>query len=900
MPDWAALIRQRLAPVRLSPEREAEVVEELEQHLEDRWRDLVSGGTEPDAATEAILAELRQADLLERHLAPLRQARWTDPSPARPGRSPFHDMLHGLRMAGRTLRASPGFTLIALLVLTLSIGATTAIISVVDAVILNGLPFPGADRLVAVGEWNRKSGVVDAPNEVAPQNFIDWHRRQDVFTGLAAIGYASVSLKPDGGQEPEILKAQAVTADFFPVLGVQPLLGRAFTKEHERDGHARVAVISHALWQRRFGGAPGVIGRVLPGQRGDFEILGVMPPSFAYPVGSIEPTDVWLPNVFRPEDRVRQNSFSYRLQVIGRLRPGVSLGQAQSQMDRITAALAAETPSWFHDRVAKVEFLHGYLVKSVRRWMLMLLSAVGFVLLIACVNLSNLTLARVAAREREFAIRSAMGASRWDLARTLILESLVLSLSGAMLGMFFAWAGVELLRAAIPAGMPRVADIAMNLRVLAAAVFVAIATGLIVSAIPLLHFSSRGSGETLTSATNRTSTANATHQWLRGALVVAQVALAAVLLVGSGLFLVSFQRVAGMDLGLNPRNVMTVRIRPLVGDAAGWQAAQQRNRVLLQNVLERVRAIPGVEVASHVNGGVPLRGDLRTIEFAIPGRVLPPNEDLDFNEISPDYFLALRVPLRKGRFFADGDTSGSESVAILNEAAASKYFPGEDPVGKVVQFEGLRRVVGVVGNIRHDGPEAPWRTQGFVPIGQSQAVGATLVLRFSGEPRNVLPAVKAAIWSQFPGVPLPDTQTLEQYLHALIAQRRLNMLLLSLFGLLGVVIALLGLYGVMSYVVTQRAREIGIRMALGALPRSVLGMVLGRASVYLGAGLAIGLAAAWATGSLVSAFLFQIEARDLRVYLGAAAMLAVTGLAAAFLPARRAARVDPLIALRLE
>jgi len=524
---------------------------------------------------------------------------------------------------------------------------------------------------------------------------------------------------------------------------------------------------------------------------------------------------------------------------------------------------------------------------------------VGFVLLIACVNLSNLTLARVAARSREFAIRSALGASRWDVARSLLLESLVLSLSGALLGMLFAWAGVELLRAAMPAEIPRVADIAINLRVLAATVIVAIATGLIVSVIPMLHFSSRNNGEALTSA-SRTSTPNTAHQWLRSALVVAQVALAAVLLVGSGLFLVSFQRVSSINLGLNPQDVLTVRIRPLVGDSAGWQRAQQHNRLLLKNVLERVRAIPGVEVASHVNGGVPLRGDLRTIDFAIPGRVLPPNEDLDFNEISPDYFLSLRVPLRKGRFFTDSDTRGSESVAILNEAAARKYFPGEDPIGKVIQFEGTRKVVGVVGNIRHDGPEANWRTQGFVPIDQSQAVGATLVLRLSHETQQVLPAVKAAVWSQFPGVPLPDIQTLEQYLHTLIAQRRLNMLLLCLFGLLGILIALLGIYGVMAYAVTQRTREIGIRMALGALPRSILGMVLGRASVYLSAGLAIGLTAAWVLSNLVTAFLFQIQARDLWVYMVVGAMLIVTGLAAASTPARRAARVDPLIALRLE
>jgi putative ABC transport system permease protein len=901
MPDWAPEVRKRLSSVRLSPTREAEIVEELSQHLDDRRRDLVAGGAEPEVATQLALAEFRDADLLSRHLMPLDQAGWKDPSPPPSRWSSLQGLLFDLRKVMRALCAVPGFTMVALLVLMLSIGATTAIVSVVDAVILSGLPFPDADRLVAVGEWNIKSGTTNAANEVAPQNFLDWRDRQDVFTGLAAIGYASVSLKPDDGQEPETLKAQAVTADFFSVLGTAPMIGRAFTHENERDGNARVAVISYALWQRRFGGAPDVIGRYLPGQRADLEIVGVMPPWFAYPVGAVKPTEVWLPNVFPAEERVRRNEFSYRLQVIGRLRPGVSIEQAQSRMDQITAALAAETPRWFEDRIAKVEFLHGYLVKSVRRWMLMLLGAVGFVLLIACVNLSNLTLARVSTRSKEFAIRSALGASRWDLARSLLLESLVLSLFGALLGVFFAWAGVELLRAAMPADIPRVADIAINLRVLATTVIIAIATGLIVSAVPMFHFSSRNTGAALTTA-SRASTANATHQRLRGALVVAQVALAVVLLVGSGLFLASFSRVASVNLGLDPHDVLAVRVQP---QGAAWklaqqQMAQQQNRVLLRNVLERVRTIPGVEVASFVSGGVPLRGDLRTVDFGIPGRVLPPNEDLDFNEISPDYFRAVRVPLLRGRFFTDGDQQGSEPVAIINDAAAKKYFPGEDPVGKVIRFEGIRTVVGVVGNIRHDGPETDWRRQGFMPLDQSQAVGATLVLRLSRETRNVLPAVKAAIWSQFPTVPLPDIQTLEQYLQGLIAQRRFNMLLLGLFGLLGIVIALVGIYGVMAYDVTQRTREIGIRMALGALPIAILRLVLGRASVYLATGLFIGLTAAWGLSGLVKTFLFQIQPHDVSVYAGVGAMLVITGLAAAFVPARRAARVDPLVSLRLE
>jgi len=881
MPDWALEVRKRLASVRLSPTREAEIVEELSQHLEDRWRDLIAGGASHEIATQTVLAECK--DTLAPHLASLRQARWVDNAPPQSRWLSLHD----IRYAIRALRSAPAYSAVALAVLTLSIGATTAIVSVVDAVIVRGLPFPDADRLVAVGE-RRMKAAADGENLVAPQNFSDWREQQEVFIGLAAVGYSSIMLVPEHGQEPEVLKAQAVTADFFPVLNVSPLLGRAFTPENERRGNARVAVISYSLWQRRFGGSPDVIGRYVLGHVADVQILGVMPPGFAYPVGDLQPTDVWLPNVFRPEERIRGNDFSYRLQVIGRLKPGVGIERAQADMDQITARLAAETPRWFEDRVAKVEPLHGYLVKSVRGWMYMLLGAVGFVLLIACVNLSNLTLVRVSTRSKEFAIRTALGASRWDLARALLVESLILSVVGAAFGAALAWIGVELLRAAIPPEIPRAGNIAINVRVLTAAMAIATATALIFSAMPMLHFTRRmniaGPADTTRSA----------QGGLRDLLVVAEIALAVVLLVGSGLFLASFRQVTSVDLGINPADVLTVRFRPL-GGSAGPQRTQE-----FRNLLENLREIPGVEIASLIHGGVPLRGDLRTVDFGIPGRVLSRNEDLDFNAISPDYFRAMRVPLLAGRFFTDEDRHGGEAVAIINTAAAKKYFPGENPIGKAIQFEGLRTVVGVVGNIRHDGPETDWRRQGFIPLDQSEAAGATLALRLNGELAHVIPAVKSAIWSQFPGIPLPDILTMEEFLQILIAQRRFNMLLLSLFGLLGIVISLVGIYGVMAYTVARRTKEIGIRLALGALPVTILRMILSRASAHLAAGLLIGLITAWSLSGLVAAFLFQVQPTDVSVYAGVGALLATTGLAAAFVPARRAARVDPAISLRLE
>ena len=811
---------------------------------------------------------------------------------------PLSSLGRDFRHACRSLAAAPGFTAVAVAVLTLGIGAATVVYSLVDGVVLRGLPFRDAGRLVAVSELNFKEPDSFDARLVAPQNFIDWRARQTVFSSIAAIGYAGVHLRAEGGREPEVLTAQSVTADFFTVLGVSPIVGRTFTAENEQTGRARVAVISHALWQRRFDGAASVVGQPLPGQLGDFEILGVMPPSFAYPVGALEPTDVWLPSVFEGEERRRGNSFGYRLQVIARLRDGVGLAQAQAQMDQITAALAAETPRWFTDRRAVVDPLRDWLTRPVRRWMLMLLAAVAFVLLIACANLATLMLARVHARSRELVIRSGLGASRWDLVRVVMVEGLVLSFAGAALGAFASWLAIDAVRPLLPADVPRLAAVAVNLRVLVAAAIAAVACGIVFTVLPALHFT-RPSAGAPAARLMRGSAALGGSRWIRGAFVTAEVALAVVLLVGSGLFLASFVRVARVDLGLDPERVLSLRVRPPAG-AHNWDEAQQRYRGLLQNVLDRARETPGVESAAMMNGGLPLRGDLQTIAFGIPGRTLPRGQDLDYNAITPDYFRVLRVPLRAGRTFSDDDRRGSEPVAIINEAAAQRFFPGEDPIGKTIAFQGNRTIVGVVGSIRHDGPESGWRRQGFIPLHQSTAVGGTLVVRLTQEPGAVLPALKSAIWSQFPGLGLPDVETLEQYLNQLVAERRFNMLAIGLLGLLGVAIACTGIYGVVSYTVTQRTQEIGVRIALGAMPAVILRSVLGHAAISLLLGLGIGLVGAWLLSTLIASFLFEIGPHTPTVYAAVAVLLVGTGLLAAAVPARRAASVDPLTALRLE
>jgi predicted permease len=570
-------------------------------------------------------------------------------------------------------------------------------------------------------------------------------------------------------------------------------------------------------------------------------------------------------------------------------------------MDQITARLAAETPRWFTDRAARVEPLHQFVTGGVRTWMLLLLGAVSIVLLIACVNLAHLMLVRGSSRVRELGVRAALGASRWDLSRVLLLESLVLSSTGAALGAVVAWWGVDLLRAAMPVEVPRVADIAVDLRVLAVTAVVAMMAGMAFGLAPVLQFSRPVFTGVLNQAERATTGSVRTH-WLRATLVVAEVALAVVLLVGSALFLGSFARVIDVDLGLDHRDVLTVQVRVLQVPTDPQQFSQ-RNRQLFLNVLDRVRRIPDVEAAALLGGGLPLRGDLRTVNFGIPGRVLPGGTDIALNQISPDYFRAIRVPLRKGRFFTGEDVRTSELVVILNEAAAAHYFPGQDAVGQVVRLQGERTIVGVVGNIRHDGPESGVRTQAFVPITQSPVAGATLVVRTTPGARAVLPAIRQAVWSEFPDAAVPAhvvEHPLGTYFDGLVAQRRLNMLLLTLFGLLGLLIAAVGIYGVLSYVVTQRTPEIGVRMALGALPSSILVSVVGGAMLHLTAGLAIGLTAAWLLAELVKGFLFEIQPHDPAVYATVLAVLTTTGLAAAFWPARRAVGVDPLVALRTD
>lgn len=819
-----------------------------------------------------------------------------------------------LKAAFRSLRSSTSFTIAALLVLTLGVGATTAIFSVVDAVVLRGLPFDEHDRLVAVGERSRPSGQFvhpdrdpEALSSVAPQNYLDWAAQQHVFESMSAIASGWLTLREPGG-EPESLVPQRVTAAFFNVLRVRPAIGRAFTADNEVAGRDRVVVLSDGLWRRRFGADPQIVGRTIPiedleGGRaatagGAFEVIGVMPPEFAYPVGAVRPTDVWLPYVVPAEHRIRNpHSRSTYLQVIARLGPGVSLAQAQAQMDQVAAAIEQSNPVWNKDSRVGVRPLVDHIVGSrIRSWMLMLLGAVGMVLLIACANVANLLLARASVREREVGIRAALGAGRWRLVRQLMIESLILSGAATACAIVAASWGVQVLSSSMPETVPRVTAIALDTRVLVAAAGLSLLIALLFGTFPALQLSKPDLSKALKEGAR--GSVGAGPRRLRGALVVAELALAVVLLVGAALFAGSFVSLIRIDPGFDPENVLTAQVSPRVESRT--QPAD--SAPAFAEIVERIGHIAGVIHASMVSGGVPLSGGISITTITVPGRPMDLNADagISVRRVTPDYHHALKIPLRKGRLFNAIDRKGGPAVVILNESAAKKYFPGEDPLGRTVRIDEDRRVVGVVGDVRQVNLEAAPTTEAYLPMAQARVSGGELVIRTSVNPYDVLPAVKSAVVATLPDVPLRNVRTMEDLIATRVAQRRLTMLLLGLFGLLGLVIAAVGIYGVMAYGVSQRTREIGVRMALGATRSSVVAMVLLDTCRLVAAGLIIGGVAAWYLSAASRAFLFRLEPTDPRAFAAAVVSLLLAAVVASAIPAWRAASVDPMVALRTE
>ncbi len=810
-----------------------------------------------------------------------------------------HGITEDLRYGFRALVKTPAFTIVAIGVLALAIGATTAIFSIVDAVVLRPLPFADSGRIMTVLEVEPRDG---SARSVTPQTFIDWQARQQSFQQLAAINRASFRLRNERG-EPITARAMRVTRDFFAVLRVQPMIGRAFTAADEVDGSHRVAILSHGFWRREFGGSRDVVGStiILDGQ--PWEVVGVMPRDFSYPVASQFSGEIFAPVAFRPYEKVRSPGRSFVYSVLGRLKDDVSVEQAGDEMNRIAAALNEQHPDWTPGARVQVTPWHDALTARVWSWMLMLLGAVTLVLLIACANVANLMLVRSTVRGREIGIRAALGASRWRIARALLVEGLLLSAAAAALGVGLAWAAVQVLTAWLPENLPRALSIGIDMRVLVATAAGAIATGVGFSLAPALQ-SSRADLTLAFKDGGRSSTAGAAGKRLRNALVVVEVALAVVLLVGAGLFMSSFVGLMRIDPGFDYRNVLALYVNLPFERDDNLDEGLRRGSVYVHQALEAVSKVPGVQQAAAVSGGLPLSGGWQTSPVKFPGRPALRGDDKEIHtrRVSPEYLQLLRIPLKRGRYITADDRAGQPLVVVVNEAAARHYWPDRDPLGERIIIEKLDlTVVGIVGNIRHGGPESPVNPEAYVPLAQDGVLGAALLMRTAGDPAALLPAAKAAIWAVNPEQRFTtDTVTLEGHMGRLIAQRRFNMALLALFGLLGLVIAAAGIYGVMGYVVAQRTSEIGVRMALGATRADIVRMILANAGLLMALGLAVGFMAARYLSRTVEAFLFQIEPTDPRVFAAAVCTLAVSGFIASALPARRAASVDPVIALRRE
>jgi putative ABC transport system permease protein len=785
---------------------------------------------------------------------------------------------------------NPAFTLVAALTLALGIGANAAIFSVMNAVLLRRLPYPEPERLVMLWQDLRAQGG-PADEWATPGNFFDWVAQRDVFESLATIAGWGPSLTSGAG--PEQLSGAQVSHEYFAVLGIPPLLGRGFLPEEDRPQVPRVTVLSHALWQQRFGGDPGIVGRPIMLSGEPHTVVGVMPPGFRPMV--LEAAELWRPLRLTASNPSRG---AVVLRVIGRLRAGVDRAEAASRLDALARRLETEHPRFNTGVRFALVPLQEQLVRDVRPGLLALAGAVGFVLLIACANVANLLLARASTRTHEIAVRLALGAAPRRIVRQLLTESLMLAGVGAAFGLLLASWGVAALSGLMPGDGSTLRDVPIDVRVVGFTAIATLATGLLFGLAPALQVS-RQRAELHQGGRGGTG---APGGRLRGALVVGEVAVTLMLLVGAGLLMRSFIQLRAVDLGFDTTNVLTGGFLP--PPAKYMDRAQLVT--LYDRVLERVKTLPGVEVAALASV-IPLQGagsDSDTTIF-IEGRPAP-RTGADqavawYRLVSAEYFAALRIPPLRGRVL---DAHEPAPVIVVNETMAQRYWPGEDAVGRRISTDGpdgpWRTIVGVVPDARPRGPAVSPQVEMYVPYGQMPERGMNVILRAARDPLLLTSPLKAAVRDVDPDLPVANIATLDARLSDTLAEPRFLTLLLGIFAAVAAILAAAGIYGVMMYTVSQRTKEIGVRIALGARPGDVMRLVLGQALLFAGFGVALGAAGALATGSLIQGLLFGVAPRDpvTFVIMGAATLMIV--LAAGYVPSRRAVRVDPMVALRVE
>ena len=805
-----------------------------------------------------------------------------------------------LRYGFRTLMRKPGFTTVAIIALALGIGANTAIFSVINSVLLKPLPYKDSDRLVTI---NHDYPKINLKASVSAIGYTHYRDNAKSFESVAAISGGSFNLT--GGGDPERLNGSPVTHNFFSALGASAELGRVFLPEEDQPGKNKVVVLSHAFWQRRFGGDRSLVNKNITLNDESYTVVGVMPPSFQFGREFGQVVDLWTPIAFTPEQLSYNRLTNEFLFVIARLKPGVTIQQAQAELDTIAANLRRQYLPWAATRSEwglTTESLRELVIGEIRSALWILMGIVGLVLLIACANVANLLLARAADRQKEMAIRTAVGAGRWRVIRQLLTESALLAVMGGAVGLLLAYLGVDTLVKVNQAQIPRAYQIALDWRVLAFTLGVSLLTGIIFGLVPALQISKTDLHETLKEG-GRTGSSGA-RAWVRNTLVVLEMALALVVLVSAGLLMRSFWRLQQVNPGFAPQNVLAMSLGlPMTKYK---EPAQRAN--FYRELLQQIRALPGVQAAGATSI-LPMGGDNSSGSFQIEGRVVPQGQSSPHGDrwaATTDYFSTMKIPIIRGRFFDDRDTMESQPVAIIDETMARKYWPDEDPVGKRITFQSRdgnpiwREIVGIVGHVKHKGLEGESRVQYYIPHSQVQNSEMNLVVRTTTDPASLTGAVRGAISGLDKDLPVFRVKTMEQFVMDSMATRRFAMTLVGIFASVALALAGVGLYGVLSYSITQRSHEIGVRMALGARAADVLRLVVGQGMLLALAGVVLGSAAAFLLTRLMANLLFNVTPSDPLTFATIAFLLTLVALLACFVPALRATKVDPIEALRYE
>jgi putative ABC transport system permease protein len=899
MPDWKPEIRMRLRGLRISAARETEIVEELSQHLDDRYEGLRSDGSSAGEAYQAVILELAENEILANELSRVERMAPKQlvvaGSPLKGGRKNMAvDFWQDLRYALRMLVKNPGFTAVAVVALALGIGANTAIFSVVNTVLLRPLPYKDPERLVMVFEDSSRHGFPrDNPTAA---NYIDWRDQNHVFENIAAIAGGNFNLTGVG--DPERITGYRVSASLFPLLGVAPQVGRWFTPDEDRAGANPVVIMSHRLWQRRFGGDPNIVGKPLTLNGRSVTLVGIMPADFRF---HTQDDELWAPIAFSQEDQA--NRGTHYLDVMARLKPGVTLGQAQAEMSTIAARLQQQYPETNTDVGSEVVPLHEHLVGNIRPALLIFLGAVGLVLLIACVNVANLLLARAAVRQREIAVRVALGASRWRLIRQFLTESVLLGVLGGGVGLLLALFGLRLLTALIPPDIPQISNISIDPSVLGFTILISLLTGLIFGLAPAIQWSSLSPNDTLKEG-GRDAVAGRGNR-IRGGLIVAEVAISLVLLIGAGLLINSFLRLRHVDPGFRTNNLLTMRL--FLPQLKYREPAQRA--AFFTDINRRLENVPGVK-SSAVTTNLPLYKQSTETNITIEGRPdPPPNQEpiITTRVISPKYFETMGIPLLSGRQLTDQDTDSSPNVTVISETMARRYWPGENPVGKRIAFDRPEKeddwfqIVGIARDVRQYDLISDIKPQMYVSYQQvGFFVPRDLVVKTDVEPLSLAAAVRQTIWDIDKDQPVSNIRTMDQIASESTARQRFSMLLFSIFASVALLLAAVGIYGVMSYSVAQRRGEFGIRMALGAQKRDVLKLTIGKGLKLVLLGVVFGLAGAFALTRLMKSLLFGVGATDAPTFAAISLVLVGVALLASYIPARRATKVDPIEALRYE